>query len=262
MLISNLKISDVSFILRTKNNAINDFYDEEVKYKYISSKNLCLLSVTDIPFVAHKNIPQGKEVYVEMSKILHFYIVISDCELTDVIKPKNYEVYDSFSRLGFVIVDIEKFDDFISSRAQGKDLIDLFTTTELANEIFDEGMMILCWGNYPWLYYINSIQSVNDKACFGENTGYTGYYKFKQCFKNVSVIPGNELKDWGACKSKVWPVINLEGEGDNVELTLFLRTAFSQSDTGYPIPTFNLKRNPDKNRPLKPLLESDIFNNI
>lgn len=93
-----------------------------------------------------------------MSKILHFYIVISDCELTDVIKPKDYEVYDSLSRLGFVIVDIEKFDNFISSRAQGNDLIDLFTTTELANEIFDEGMMILCWGSYPWLYYINSIQ--------------------------------------------------------------------------------------------------------
>ena len=256
----NLKVSDLNFIIKTKDNNINDFYDENKKYEYTYERNLSIFSVVDIPYVAHQKIPKGKEEYVEMTKVMHFYIVVSDTEFAGFVKNNCFEIYDSFSRLGFVVVDIESFDNFIFARAKNNDLIDLFTTTEIANELFDEGLMILCWGNHPWLYYVNSIKSSNDEVDFGRYTGYSGCYKFKESFKRVSIIPGNELKDWSSCKTKKWPTINLEGEGEYVKLALFVRAALSQSDTNYPIPTFNLQRSLNKELDIKPLLESEIFN--
>ncbi len=57
--------------------------------------------------------------------------------------------------MGFVMIDINYFDSFLSKRERvvSNDLIEEFTTTELANELFDEGLMIICWGMVPWVYY-------------------------------------------------------------------------------------------------------------
>ncbi|MCX0497620.1 hypothetical protein [Erwinia billingiae] len=255
--------SDLKFELNTNDTKVNNFYDESISIKLLEGKRLFIFSSTDIPYVAKGHIPESKRDYVEIAKIFNLYVVISDeknssANKIDTIK-NSVQVFDAYGALGFVIVDIDAFDGFISAKAKSNDLVEEFTTTEIASEIFDEGLMILSWGHTPWVYYINSSKHEDLELLIGEYAGYRGVYKFREGVGKYSIIPGNELQDWNACKKKIWPSIEINGIGGYVCLKLYVKNAFSQSDSDYPVPTFYLKRFGNVPGEIEPLLQTDIL---
>jgi hypothetical protein len=251
--------NDFIFRVQTNDASINDFYDDTFKIDVHEKRYFYIVSSIDIPFIAKGGVPESKEKYVRMSEVLNIFIVSAKnngCEMSPCLPS---QVFDGYGALGFAIVDISKFDKYISVNAESNDLIEEFTTTEIANELFDKGLMILSWGHTPWVYYVNSANYNKVSSLIGEKTAYSGIYKLKNTSGYYSVIPGNELKNWHECKKKKWPVISLDGEGDFVSLTLYIKSAFSQSDSNYPIPTFHLQRLESEGEAVNPLLESNIL---
>lgn len=248
------------FNLETSDNQINHHYNESFSTKVCNEKNIIVLSSIDVPYIATGPIPESKIDYVESSKILNLYIIITDGDNIS-FGCSSLQVFDAYGNLGFVIINIDEFDEFVSPRVSSNDLIEEFTTTEIANEIFDKGLMMLSWGHTPWVYYINSSTLKDVELLMGEYTGYYGFYNFKNSNKKYSVIPGNELRNWDNCKKKDWPLIVINGNGDYVLMKLYIKNALSQSDRNYPIPTFHLKRFDKKVHDIEPLLQSNILNN-
>ena len=242
--------------LNTVRNNVNDLCDIDYEVAEQEGKSLAIFTAVDIPYVARNSVPESKINLVEMAKIINIYVVIYQDSCTELRK-KNYQVFDSYSTFGFVVLDIDEFDRFISSNADSNDLINEFTITELATDIFDQGLMILTWGNTPWVYYINSMNQYDINTLIGEDKGYCGIYKLKKTSTQYSVIPGYELKDWEACKQKEWPVIEINGDGEYVQVKLHVKNAYSQSDEDYPIPTFHITRL--NNDVINPLLQSSIY---
>ncbi|MDI3440015.1 hypothetical protein QLG07_11140 [Erwinia sp. V90_4] len=245
--------------IKTTNNIINNFLDESILLNNGSNKTPLICSAVDIPYVATGVVPETKKDLVEMSKVLNLYVIYSDDSRSKKVGKQHRQVFDAYGTLGFAIVDIEMFDRYVSMKDASNDLVEEFTTTELANELFDEGLMILSWGHTPWVYYINSASDLDTVALLGEYTNYSGFYKFKNEFKQVSVIPGNELRDWSSCKDKKWPVIDIDGQGEYVSIKLYVKNAVSQSDSDYPIPTFKIERVCNEGDTVSPLLQSNIL---
>lgn len=259
LLISKDKIhSTVNFNLKTNDNKINNHYNEGFSISVLGEKYLLVFSSIDVPYIARGPVPESKKEHVESSKILNLYVIISGDHNVSFERNES-QVFDAYGTLGFAILDINEFDKFISPKISSNDLIEEFTTTEIANELFDEGLMILSWGHTPWVYYINSGNYEDIDSLIGVDTGYCGFYKFKRSSQMYSVIPGNELRDWNNCKNKRWPVIEINGSGDYVLLKLYVKNALSQSDSDYPIPTFYLKRFDEKIQDIEPLLQSNIL---
>ncbi|MDN8541947.1 hypothetical protein QZH36_10900 [Erwinia sp. BC051422] len=259
LLISKDKIhSTVNFNLKTNDNKINNHYNEDFSISVLGEKYLLVFSSIDVPYIARGPVPESKKEYVESSKILNLYVIISGDHNVSFERNES-QVFDAYGTLGFAILDVNEFDKFISPKISSNDLIEEFTTTEIANELFDEGLMILSWGHTPWVYYINSGNYEDIDSLIGVDTGYCGFYKFKPSSQMYSVIPGNELRDWNNCKNKRWPVIEINSSGDYVLLKIYVKNALSQSDSDYPIPTFYLKRFDEKIQDIEPLLQSSIL---
>ena len=249
-------ISSCHVKLNTIDNKVNNVYNIDYVVPKQEGRSLAIFTAVDIPYVARHNVPESKIDLVEMAKIINIYVVFYHDSCMKLRK-KNYQVFDSYSALGFVILDIDEFDRFISNNTESNDLISEFTTTELANDIFEKGLMILSWGNTPWVYYINSMNEYDINPLIGNDKGYYGTYKLKKSTKQYSVIPGHELKDWMACKQKKWPIIEINGEGEYVQIKLHVKNAYSQSDEDYPIPTFHITRLDSD--VINPLLQSNIY---
>lgn len=249
-------ISSCHVKLNTIDNKVNNAYDIDYEVPKQEGRSLAIFTAVDIPYVARHNVPESKVDLVEVAKIINIYVVIYQGSCIE-LKKKNYQVFDSYSAFGFVILDIVEFDRFISSNTDSNDLINEFTSTELAGDIFEQGLMILSWANTPWVYYINSMNQYDINSLIGDDKGYHGIYKLKKSTRQYSVLPGYELKDWRACKQKEWPVIEISGDGDYVQLKLHVKNAYSQSDEDYPIPTFHITRL--NNDVINPLLQSSIY---
>lgn len=250
---------DVVFKIKTTNRKINNYYDESYITDYSVNDNLYIMSAVDIPYIAEKWYPADKKDYVERAKILNVFIVFASNNVDDTVVNHHRQVFDAYGRLGFVIVDISKFDEYVSAKSKTADLIHEFTTTELANDLFDQGLMLLSWGHTPWVYYLNSEKYERVSCLLGDDINFSGVYKFLNVAERYSVIPGNELADWNACKNKQWPMIEINGEGEYVSIRLFIKKAFSQTDNDYPIPTFHLQRTVNIDGDPKPLLETNII---
>lgn len=114
--------------------------------------------------------------------------------------------YESYGELGFLVTDIERMSKFIkeSTKVIDNDLFKEFTTTALASELFDNGIMMLCWGMTPWPYFITSEDTNKMRLPLpkGHKTSYIGQYKFSSEIQEASIIPGNALSDWALCCEK------------------------------------------------------------
>jgi len=250
--------SDIFFNLETNDNKVNDFYKENLNLNDVVGGELYIYSAIESPYFLENKNQNIKIELIDRSKVFNIYVLICSKDNL-VVKKNNFQVFDSFGALGFVIVDFDMFDAFISKGDFSHDLIHEFTTTELANDLFDEGLMILSWGHVPWVYYLNSMNSEIMGELLGKPTNFTGCYKFKKGSGKYTVIPGNELKNWDECKKKNWPKIEIPGCGEYVHMSLHVKEALSQSDVNYPIPTFYLKRLENMAENNSPLLESTIF---
>lgn len=213
----------------------------------------------DSPHVDDESKKDNADIIIEKSSIINFNFVIYD-EIFDAkcLAKSDFQYFCGLSYLGFALVDIPSLNNYLSGKDYNDDLIDAFTTTELAGELFEEGILILTWGNTPWVYYISTYSNNKKDACFlGDKTGYSGEYKIKHDIAELSIIPCNALRHWSLAKDKTWPVLNIGTGGDKVLLDLFVKKAYSQGDMDYPIPTFRVKRESGEVN-IMPLLESYI----
>jgi|GEM_PF-2259251 len=247
-----------SLTVETNDTGVNDYYNENYTINEKHNK-FSIFSSIDTPFVAKENVPASKVDIVDMAKVLNINILLHNKNIEIGNFKEGREVFDAYGALGFAIVDIDEVDHYFNENAASNDLIEDFTTTELAGELFNLGLMILCWGCTPWIYYIRSGATNHNNFLLGETSGFSGMYKFNSGKKYYSVIPGNELKDWGVCKNKKWPKIEIKGDGEYVSVELFIKKAYSQGDSNYPIPTFYINRNEGGVGNSIPLLQSNIF---
>lgn len=250
---------DLTINVKTIDNSVNDYYDDVCNVSSSIFDNISIFSSIDTPFVAKNSVPDSKKNYVDISKIFNIHIVLWTKRKRNKKFNSFNQVFDAYGALGFAIVDINKLDNYLLTRSHKNDLVEEFTTTELANELFDEGLIILSWGHTPWVYYLSTEKIEEFNELIGRFTNYEGIYKFKKWGGVYSVIPGNELKNWNDCKNKNWPLIEIDGLGEYVSIKLFVKDALSQSDNKYPIPKFILKRVENTVGETNPLLYSNIF---
>ena len=134
---------------------------------------------------------------------------------------KHISVFGGFGHLGFFMTDLALFGNFIrrETNRSSANLIELFTSSDLVDKCFSEGLLVITWGIKPWHYYITT-----DHRLLNPNSEEVikGSYKLRSDIKELSVIPGNELANWPACMERKWPIIRLEGIGEKVYLSLHL----------------------------------------
>ena len=172
-------------------------------------------------------------------------------------------IYESYGSLGFFLVHQQEFSQFLRERlGAGKhDLVEKFTSTELANELFDVGLIVLCWGITPWVYMITSQEEDKYSLQFPENFDAMekGFYKFRSSITEVSVIPGDALSRWDTEETGEWPMLEIPGDGDVVELEFFNLKAFDELGVSFtPVPLFKLKKTHRRITASVPLLSIDI----
>jgi len=228
---------------------------------------LNVINFTITPLIGEAiGLDDSRKRAVDFSNLLVIYLIFSKKRGTE-LKPKTKGfIYESYNRLGFVVADKYAFNDFIVAKlgAGVHNLVDAFTTTELAEELFKGGLMILCWGITPWAYMIASC-STNDKSMYFPSFAHPdcrGEYFFCGDMENVCIIPGVDLLSWRTDDLKQWPTFNVEGSGNVVQLDLFvLRAAVVKTDKFVdfiPIPYFSLQRRPGEIAETRPILSFDI----
>ncbi|WP_285398337.1 hypothetical protein [Lysinibacillus sp. fls2-241-R2A-57] len=200
--------------------------------------------------------PQYFTDYEQKIDTITVYVLIfrNSIEIHRNKKLANSSVYGSFGNLGFFMVDLKLFSEFISNEVGNgpNNLVDLFTTTDLVDKCFEEGMLIITWGIKPWHYYI---QAMNNSIIFDECI-VSGTYKIKKEIKELSIIPGDELLTWPACLEKEWPKIQLEGAGEKINLSLCTWSGALGNEI---IPMYILQRREEKVENIEPIINYSFF---
>ncbi|POP67905.1 hypothetical protein CXB35_18160 [Pseudomonas syringae] len=188
----------------------------------------------DRPLKTLGEVPDHIKPLLQYSQILNVMAVIEK-QLTPKALPTLHAgpVYDGAGRLGFFLADIDKMDAIITE-ASNTEIIDLqkeFCETEIANELFEAGVLVLVWGMTPWQYYIYGLSESSDVNLIPsvKKPQFRGQYKIHNDIKKLSVVPGEQLLNWPLCREQNWPKIDLWGDGESVEVNVHLR-AFDPVD--------------------------------
>ncbi len=190
--------------------------------------------------------------YEQKIKTISVYILLlkSSCNISKNKKLTNLSVYGGLGHLGFFMTDLNVFSEFIKKEigSQPVNLVELFSSTELVDKCFEEGILIITWGIKPWHYYIFADNASLD---FDNEEIVSGVYKLKNDIKELSVIPGNELINWPSCLKQEWPQIYLEGIGEKVSLSLHTRYGKLGNEL---IPAYILQRKSEEVKSTVPIL--------
>ncbi|WP_246475094.1 hypothetical protein [Pseudomonas folii] len=182
----------------------------------------------DSPLKALGEVPDHIRPLLQYSEILNVKALIEkELDPTPLPILQAGPVYDGAARLGFFLADLEKMDAIVTG-ASSTAIIDLqkeFCETEIANDLFEAGVLILVWGMTPWHYYIYGLSSDSDVNLVprAAKPQFRGQYKIRNDIKKLSVIPGEQLLDWPLCREQNWPQIDLLGDGESVEVSVHLR---------------------------------------
>jgi len=137
-------------------------------------------------------------------------------------KKETIEKYfDGYSHLGFALVDIEGLKKILFEEYGNKtlDLIHEFSTTEIVDKLFDAGVLVITWGINPYTYPLySSLKSAKLEVLLGEPFDQKGVYYISEDIKELSIIPGHDLREWPSLLEKDFPKITLFGEGKSVIL--------------------------------------------
>ncbi|MFK7112914.1 hypothetical protein V3468_00505 [Flavobacterium oreochromis] len=256
--IIELKINGNQFYIDTELKSLNDynvrffinkeyqnnFIDESIfGTKIINNKFLFKGQIDDfiITDYTEKNLISSNDevnlsynIYIDHP--IHEYDVLKTIPLptniltivvnfNSTINLPNFRIkkhFDAYSHLGFCLVDFERMKNIIdkSYGHRNLDLINEFTNTELIDKLFEEGVIIITWGIHPFTYTILSLD--NDEQIldfFGKTYNeIKGVYNINESVNELSIIPGNLLKDWENVCLQSWPKIPLFGEGNKVIL--------------------------------------------
>lgn len=186
----------------------------------------------DVQIQVFKKYPQEPQLYSDEApprltdyeqKIITISVYVlffkHPCIIRNSNELSNISCYGGLGHLGFFMTDLVQFNEFIKKEigSQPLNLVELFSSTDLVDKCFEEGILIITWGIKPWHYYIFADNASLD---FDKEVIVSGSYRLKSDIKKLSVIPGNELINWPSCLNQEWPQIYLEGRGENVSLSL------------------------------------------
>ncbi|MBJ9712675.1 hypothetical protein TN889_28940 [Burkholderia gladioli pv. alliicola] len=81
---------------------------------------------------------EGRQRLVKTSELLIVYVVFCKVPDSKVRPASNRYLFDSYGNLGFVAVDVPRFNAFVRDAlgAGRHNIVDAFTTTELAGDLF------------------------------------------------------------------------------------------------------------------------------
>ena len=173
---------------------------------------------------------------------------------------KNSELVDAsvfagIGHLGFFAVDLKLFEEVISKEIgnNSANLVELFSTTNLVDKCLEEGVLIITWGIKPWHYRIYT-----DVRLLSSNSDLiiSGHYKLKECIKELSVIPGDELMSWPGCMKKDWPKIIISGNGQKVILSLYVENGELGNETS---PAYIIQRKTGTGIEVAPIVNYSFF---
>ncbi len=133
--------------------------------------------------------------------------------------------FDSYDYLGFCLVDLPKMKEIITQKYGNRklDLIDEFSNTELIDELFNQEIIMITWGIHPYSYPIYSTEDTDFvRPLLGREFRQEGRFRIKEDIKELSLIPGYELRKWPEFAQKEWTKISLYGKGGIVHLTPYI----------------------------------------
>jgi hypothetical protein len=160
------------------------------------------------------------------TETITIYIYFSEAE---IIYQNTYSIsekyFDSYNDLGFFLVDIPKMEEIITKKYgnQELDLVYEFTNTEIIDELFNQGVIMITWGIPSYTYTVyssNSIESI--QPLLGDKFKQEGLFYINKNINELSLIPGYELRNWPKFTKKMWPKISLKGKGEIVCLTPYI----------------------------------------
>jgi len=261
--------NNYEILKNSENETIEQAFKDGVLHKKISYRKDCieLYGEYDIkiqvfrqgiqqPDFLSSESPQYFTDYEQKIETITVYVLIfrNSTDIKQNNKVANSSVYGSLGNLGFFMVDLKLFSEFIRNEVGNgpMNLVDLFTITDLVDKCFEEGMLIITWGIKPWHYYI---QALNSSIIFDECI-VSGTYKIKNEIKELSVIPGDELLTWPACLGKKWPIIKLEGTGEKIDLSLCTWSGALGNEI---IPMYILQRSEEKVENIQPIINYSFF---
>ena len=217
----------------------------------------------DVPLKALGDVPAHIKPLLQYSEIVNVMLelVCANSESRHKGELKQ-PVYDGYGQLGFFIADLEKMNDFIVTRL-GNDrlnLKDAFCETEIANELFEEGLLILVWGMTPWQYYIYGLDDMRDVGLIPrcDRPQFGGKYRLREDITNPSVVPGGFLLSWPDCLDMDFPKISLNGTGESVRVEVHVMGFYMPgAGIGPNLPVITVCRS-GEGAGIQPLLMVDI----
>lgn len=192
------------------------------------------------------------------TEIITIYIIFGQDTISSE-KQKVQKYFDGYSHLGFALVDIHRFSKILTEEYGDKqvDLIEEFSTTEIVDKLFDAGSMIITWGINPYTYPVYSaIKSNEIETLLGEPFDQKGIYNIKEDIRELTIIPGHELRNWPALLENDFEKITLFGRGNSVILQPYY---LEDDDFEKVISSFLIYREKTDNNDSVPLLNIDLL---
>lgn len=159
-------------------------------------------------------------------EIITIYFYFSEMKLNENLAYSISDKYfDSYDYLGFILVDLAKMEEIITRKYGNRklDLIDEFSNTELIDELFSQEIIMITWGIHPYSYPIYSSENVDSiRPLLGREYKQEGRFYIKEDIRELSLIPGYELRKWPKFTQKEWTKISLNGKGKIVHLTPYI----------------------------------------
>ncbi|MFR0675960.1 hypothetical protein ACLUUI_20035 [Enterobacterales bacterium AW_CKDN230030176-1A_HGKHYDSX7] len=216
----------------------------------------------EVPYKALQSVPDHIKPILHYSEVVNVRVVLQPVTSPLTTLVKKSPLYETYGELGFFMADVNKMNAYITSKlGKGRfNLVDVFCETEIANELFDEGLLILVWGITPWTYYVYGLDSKDDLAQVPslEQPQFSGVYALQSGIDTLSIVPGDYLMSWPDCLDIEFPKLSLGGKGETVHVDVHVM-AYGVPDFGMgPYLTVVTAYRDEVQAARQPLLRCDI----
>ncbi|WP_371394144.1 hypothetical protein ACCC68_03565 [Tenacibaculum maritimum] len=167
--------------------------------------------------------------------------------------------FDAYSHLGFFLVEIDRMKEVLYKEYGSKelDLVHEFSNSHIIEELFKEEIIMIVWGINPYAYPIYSSENPNNIIpLLGREFEEEGVFNIREDIKELSLIPGHELRSYPSFLNKDWKKIKLEGKGKKTYLKPYL---LEDSNLETVLTSFLIYREEGTLKESKPLVNVDLL---
>ncbi|MFL0185061.1 hypothetical protein, partial [Tenacibaculum maritimum] len=164
-----------------------------------------------------------------------------------------------YSHLGFFLVEIDRMNEVLYKEYGSKelDLVHEFSNSHIIEELFKEEIIMIVWGINPYAYPIYSSENPNNIIpLLGREFEEEGVFNIREDIKELSLIPGHELRSYPSFLNKDWKKIKLEGKGKKTYLKPYL---LEDSNLETVLTSFLIYREEGTLKESKPLVNVDLL---